>query len=155
MSLANITVDVANRRYSSLDGNLYNKDRTVLIRYAIGKPDTAFAIPEGVAALGTAAFAHAMNLTVVSVPDGITDIAESAFFACVNLKKITLPDSVFSIDRFAYWCCKSMERIVLPKNLVQLGEDAFGCCENLKFYIPAGGLGAWVAEQCGIPVELI
>lgn len=39
--------------------------------------------------------------------------------------------------------------------MVQLGEDAFGCCEKLDFYIEDGGLGAWVAEQCDIPVEYV
>ena len=154
-SLANIVVDDDNPQYSSVDGNLYNKEKTTFIRYAIGKPDTTFSMPSGVTAMGVAAFAHAKNLKSVHIPDGVTDIAESAFFACVNLEEISLPDSVFHIARFAFRCCNSLTQITLPKDLVQLGEDAFGCCENLSFYMKKGGLGAGCAEMCGIPVQLV
>ncbi|MBE5740354.1 MAG: leucine-rich repeat domain-containing protein, partial [Clostridiales bacterium] len=55
-SLTNITVDEKNKKYSSEDGNLYNKEKTELIQYAIGKTKTSFTIPKTVASIAEEAF---------------------------------------------------------------------------------------------------
>ena len=50
-SLTSITVDENNSYYKSIDGNLYTKDGTMLIQYAIGKTDTSFIIPNSVTSI--------------------------------------------------------------------------------------------------------
>ena len=45
VNLIDISVKTNNEVYSSINGNLYNKDGTELIRYAIGKSDSSFTIP--------------------------------------------------------------------------------------------------------------
>ena len=67
-SLSNITVDGDNQVYSSLDGNLYDKNQTTLLRYAIGKTESSFAIPYSVTSVGSAAFSHCKSLTHIDVP---------------------------------------------------------------------------------------
>ena len=47
-SLTSITVDSANKHYSSQDGVLFNKDKTQLIQYPIGKASTTYTIPDSV-----------------------------------------------------------------------------------------------------------
>ena len=47
-SLADITVSEDNKEYSSVNGNLYNKAKTVLIKYAGGKTDKIFELPDSV-----------------------------------------------------------------------------------------------------------
>ena len=54
--LTSIVVDNDNQYFTSIDGNLYNKDKTKLIQYAIGKTDSSFIIPDSVTSIGHAAF---------------------------------------------------------------------------------------------------
>ena len=63
--LANISVDVNNEYYSSLDGNLYDKNQTTLIQYAIGKTNTHFVIPSTVTSIGNNAFEYCSSLNTV------------------------------------------------------------------------------------------
>lgn len=46
--LEDITVAPGNLYYSSLDGVLFNKDRTELLRYPVEKKDEAYSVPDGV-----------------------------------------------------------------------------------------------------------
>ena len=71
-SLTNITVSTNNDTYQSIDGNLYTKDGTVLIQYAIGKSDTSFTIPHSVTSIGRSAFSGCSSLTSVAFSDTTT-----------------------------------------------------------------------------------
>lgn len=88
-SLTSITVDDNNPEYTSIDGNLYNKDGSELIRYAIGKSDTSFAIPDSVTSIGEEAFSGCTSLTSVTIPDSVTIIWETAFLDCTSLASVT------------------------------------------------------------------
>ena len=81
----NIDVDKNNTHYKSIDGNLYSKDGTTLIQYAIGKTKTSFTIPDHVNTIGEWAFSRCENLTSITIPNSVTTIGESAFFGCDNL----------------------------------------------------------------------
>ena len=84
-SLTSIYVINANKAYSSLDGNLYSKDKKTLIQYAIGKLATSFILPNGVTSIGFAAFDGCLNLTNITIPDSVTSIGDYAFYNCTNL----------------------------------------------------------------------
>ena len=84
-SLENINVDDSNPYYCSIDGNLFNKDKTTLIQYAIGKRDTHYEIPYGVTTIGEAAFDTCTKLTSITIPNSVTSVYEYAFRDCKNL----------------------------------------------------------------------
>ncbi len=87
-SISSITVSENNPTYKSIDGNLYTKDGTCLIRYAIGKTDTTFVIPNEVTSIGDEAFAWCENLVSVTIPESVEGIGGWAFFNCASLKNI-------------------------------------------------------------------
>ena len=89
--LMNITVDKNNSNYQSIDGNLYSKDGTVLLQYAIGKTETSFTIPNSVTSISDGAFSGCNGLTSVTIPNSVTNVGESAFYGCSGLASITLP----------------------------------------------------------------
>ena len=107
-SLTSITVDENNTAYASIDGNLYNKDKTTLIQYAIGKTATEFTIPDSVTSIGSYAFARCDSLTSIVIPDGVTSIGDNAFFWCDSLTSVTIGNSVTSIGDNAFAWCDSL-----------------------------------------------
>ena len=109
--LTQINVDKANTTYSSVNGVLFNKDKTELIRYPEGKADTSYAIPNGVTSIGDWAFQSCNSLTSITIPDSVTSIGTMAFEDCSSLTSITIPDSVTSIDRHAFFVCRKLNQI--------------------------------------------
>jgi hypothetical protein len=106
--LKNISVDVDNPNYKSVDGNLYTKDGTTLVEYASGKTDTSF-----------------------TIPSGVTTIALAAFYEAVNLTQITIPDSVTIIDEWGFTHCKGLTEISISKYVTVIGDRALANCTNL------------------------
>ncbi len=88
-SLNDITVDDNNTYYSSLNGVLFDKERTKLICYPSNKAETSYSIPDSVEIVGEEAFYCCNNLTSITIPESVTTIQyNSAFNYCNNLNKI-------------------------------------------------------------------
>ncbi len=102
-TIENITVSEENTVYSSIDGVLFNKDKTELIRYPKGKKDTSYKIPDGVTSVGKWAFSWCGALESVTLPNSVTSIGEHAFAWCDSLTSITIPDSVTSVGADAFY----------------------------------------------------
>ena len=142
-SLENIKVDDKNKYYSSLDGNLYNLDKTKLVQYSIGKTDKIFNIPTGVTSIDNYAFAGCSSLTSITIPNGVTGIGDSAFSECSGLTSITILNSVTSIGDFAFSYCSSLTSITIPKSVISIGIDAFKNCSSLKDVYYTGTREEW------------
>ena len=99
-SLTSINVDADNTAYKSIEGNLHSKDGKTLVQYAIGKTDTAFAIPDSVTTIGDYAFYGCDSLTSVTFGENsqLTTIGAAAFAACTSLTSIVIPSSVTTIS---------------------------------------------------------
>ena len=86
--LTTITVDGSNEYYSTDEGILYNKGKTILICYPAGKIATSFSVPNTVTAIGEYAFYMQPHLTNVTIPSTITSIGNSAFQNCSELSLV-------------------------------------------------------------------
>ena len=91
-SLTNITVDMNNKHYMSIDGNLYSKDGKELIQYAIGKTNAHFEIPDHVTFIWEEALQNCASLTSVVIPKSVTSIGENAFSQCYSLTSVEFKD---------------------------------------------------------------
>ena len=78
-SLSDIVVDDENPNYKSVAGNLYSKDGKTLIRYAIGKVEKSFIIPDSVTTISSGAFENGNSLESLTIPSSVKIIGESAF----------------------------------------------------------------------------
>ena len=78
-SLTSITVSENNKYFSSLNGVLFNKDKTELVTYLIGNERTEYAIPDSVTSIGDRAFYKCSSLTSIIIPDSVTSIGDFAF----------------------------------------------------------------------------
>ena len=131
IKLIQINVDPSNSVYSSENGVLFNKEKTELIRYPVGKTETSYTIPDGVASIGDDAFENVSNLTNVTAPDDVTNIGFAAFRGCRSLTGITIPDSVTSIGYYAFCGCVNLAKIDIPDSLTDIGNFSF---DNTYFY---------------------
>ncbi len=123
-SLMNITVATSNPNYSSENGVLFNKDKTTLILYPIGKTDVSYTIPDSVTSIGDSSFSGCSSLTSVDIPDSVTSIRDSAFSGCSSLTSVDIPNSVTSIGASAFFNTAIAE-LDLPNGLQTIGERAF------------------------------
>ena len=112
-SLTRINVSKNNTTYKDIEGNLYTKDGTTLLQYAVGKTNTSFIIPESVTCIGSCAFSFCSGLTSIVVPSGVTSIAGGAFLAWRSLTSIVIPNSVTSIGASAFYDCGSLTSVYI------------------------------------------
>ena len=155
-SLKNITVDENNTAYASIDGNLYNKDKTTLIQYAIGKTATEFTIPDGVTSIGYGAFAACTSLTSITVDENNTAYASIdgnlynkdkttliQYAIGKTATEFTIPDSVTSIGVQAFSECTSLTSIDIPDSVTVIGNSAFYNCTSLTDVYYGGTEEQW------------
>ena len=79
--LTSIDVDSENNYFSSENGVLFNKSKTVLICCPGGKTGS-YVIPNGVTTIGYHAFAFCLGLTSLTIPNSVTTIEDYAFVFC-------------------------------------------------------------------------
>ena len=114
--LNSINVDADNAVFSSLNGVLFNKNKTVLMTYPCGKTDTTYKIPDGVKAVFLPAFLDCANLENIYIPSGLESIGRYAFSGCKKLQSITLPNTVTSIGEGAFSFCYSLESFAVEND---------------------------------------
>ena len=145
-------IDVAedNKNYCSIDGVLFNKDKTKLIKYPSSKKDQTYVIPDSVTSIGGGAFEgsayynnesnwdngilyignHLIEAKEnvsgnVEIRQGTKTIAERAFSGCTSLTSITIPDGVTSIGDQTFYKCRLLTSITIPDGVTSIGYRAF------------------------------
>ena len=155
-ALTAINVNTENTKFSSENGVLYNKEKTLLFNYPAGKPEQSFTLPQSVTSTGKWSFAWSVNLksitfhdeleriedhsflasglTSVSIPSSVVYLGQLAFSESREIKSVTFAqDSPLEIiNSYAFYYCESIQSIILPRNLTELSSGAFGNCTGLK-----------------------
>ena len=130
-SLTSINVSNNNKNYSTIDGILFNKDKTEIITYPAKKKETSYDIPNSVTSIGNGTFAYCSSLTNIIIPNSVTSIGRYTFEDCNSLTSITIPDSVTSIGYSAFESCNSLTNITIPNSVTSIGHRAFAYCSSL------------------------
>ena len=86
--LESITVSPENKTYSSVDGVLFNKDKSELSAYPIGNKRSSYTIPDGVEKIGKKAFYGCRYIESLTIPVNVIEIDDSAFENCYSLKNV-------------------------------------------------------------------
>ena len=150
-ALENIYVDEANPNFKDVDGILFTKDGTKLIRYPTARPAEHYDIPEGVETIASQAFMQTYrgksvlstvsfpatlksieslafrqsNLTSVTLPAGVT-FGSSSFDICKKITSVTISEGVTALADYMFWSCENLGEIVFPASLKTVGNSTFG-----------------------------
>ena len=134
-TLENINVSDNNKACCSVDGVLFNKDKTKLICYPDKKAGAKYSIPDSVVTIGKCAFAGNKSIESIEIPDSVQEICDRAFLSCTKLKDINIPDSVVLIEDgdgagiFSY--CTSLTNITIPNSITTIPWYTFSYCTSL------------------------
>ena len=150
-TLQSVTVAADNTYLSSVDGVIFNGDKSILRWYPAGKPGTVYTVPESVKTLATDSFRGVSALQTIRLPDGLKRIEEEAIFYCTNVQNLTLPDSLEYLGFNALkgiaitsltvpqgvteisgiQNCSQLQTVDLPSQLTKLGWACFASCGAL------------------------
>jgi DNA polymerase III epsilon subunit-like protein len=145
----NVYVDVedGNPSFTSINGSLFNKQKSLLIHYFCSNPVCGSDLPNTLKSIGSFAFSGIRLLRVVKLPDQIEYIGRKAFYDCTNLEEIHFPKNLENISdiRIEGWedtftvepsCvfenCISLKRVILNNNLKEISNKTFLNCCSLK-----------------------
>ena len=123
-NLCAINVQPGNEYFSSVDGVLFNKDQSELLRYPLRKEGSTYSIPNTVRRIDASAFADCSNLSHVIIANSVISIGDSAFYGCDSLTSVTIPDSVESIGEGAF-SYSGLETINISDGVKEIGEQVF------------------------------
>ncbi len=100
-ALEYISVDAANTNYSSDNGALLTKDKTIIIDYPDAKSGS-YNIPNTVKRIESYAFENAV-LSKAVIPESVREIGRRAFAYCSSLADVDIADNVESIEAKAFY----------------------------------------------------
>ena len=149
--LKEIRVSDGNSAYCSVDGVLFSKDKTLLVRYPAGKETGSYTVPDGVTALGPYAFRDCVGLTEVRLPGSVNAIGRYAFRSCTGLAAIAIPEGVTKLPDHAFYECRGLVTVRIPASVTEIGNDAFGNCSALTDVYYVGTEEQW--DAAGIAVD--
>ena len=130
-SIKEIKVNQANQAYVSLEGVLYNKEKTELICYPDDKEGTIYTIVNGVNKIGAYAFMANSCLQKVNIPETVKEIGESAFAYCY-LTEISLPNGITTLGEEAFYFCDCLTTVEIPQSVTSIEYAVFANCSNLN-----------------------
>ena len=158
--LAGFRVSGSNPYFTAVDGVLYDKAMTTLIRYPEQNTETSFIIPDTVTAIGNDAFRNCINLESVVIPEGVTSVGARAFARCMRLVEadlpaavrtigesafeatavtsVVIPEGVTAVEDNTYAECLKLVSVTFPESLESIGKFAFRSCHISSATIPAG-----------------
>jgi sugar lactone lactonase YvrE len=147
-SLTAITMAAPNAYYSSIDGVLFDASQATLLEFPPGL-EGSYAIPDGVAKIGTEAFFACSGLTNITLGT-VTDIGFGAFENCGGLNALTVPDTVTNLEEFALSDCGGLTGVYFQGNPPGADSTVFADDDNLiaVYYLP--GASGWSGKFAGI-----
>jgi len=144
--LKEIIVDDENLDYSVLDGILFNKAKTLLLKYPEAKNGASYIIPDTVNHFDNLAFINCKELVTVSLPKKFCCFdLRTTFSGSEKLEQViahddspaftTIDGVLFDKEQktlIFYPCGKKKSEYKIPDGIDRIGKYAFQSCKNLN-----------------------
>ncbi|MBR3024173.1 MAG: leucine-rich repeat domain-containing protein [Oscillospiraceae bacterium] len=177
--LKSLSVAEGNEKYSSENGILFNKDKSVLLIYPQAKEDEKAVLPSSVKAIAVSAFCYNEHLKILDL-SSVEAVGDYAFDGCTALNTVKFSENLKDVGYCAFLGCRSLKNVRVYKDLVSIGEYAFGydyddalemkmhddpdkykdengnipkpysLVHSFRMYADADSVAAKYAEDCGI-----
>lgn len=161
-NLTSFVVKEGNQNYSSHDGVLYNKDKSQIVLYPIGKQDE-YIFLDCVKSIKEYAFYGCLYLKSITIPSSIESIGIRAFDACPSLININVDmDNKFYSSLNGALYIKNQTQLIsvpggktgtfdIPSSVTEIGAYAFSACKSItKIIMPDSvtSIGGWAFSKC-------
>ena len=120
-----INIDPNNKFMTSVDGVVYNKNKTTLICYPCGRENSQYKIPGGVKSIEQNCFSNSANLKKILIPNSVKTIGSGAFYN-TGIINLVIPDSVNLIENHAFSECKNLKTVKIGNGVTNI-ECFYGC----------------------------
>lgn len=159
-ALEEIRVEDGSPTYTSVEGVLFDREGTTLLRYPRARKGDFYAIPRTVTAIAPKAFEATLELAAVAFPAGLRSIGneafagsgalrevrvpavqfmgEGVFFACHALLKAELADGIVRVEDRLFAACSKLREVAFPASVTQIGKEAFFGCGFETLRLPDG-----------------
>lgn len=133
-NLIAINFDEGNPNFSSVDGVVFNKDRSHLLFFPKGKIQSAgsangvYNIPSSVKTVTERAFQGCTGLRTINIPSSVTTIEQYALQSVHNLENINFGEGLQTIGIQAFNDCMKLQNLVFPNSLKTIAKEAFYGC---------------------------
>ena len=111
-----------NPKYTTEDGILYSKDKSVLLAYPAGNLSDSVYIKEGVIMLGHGALVWARNIRYLELPLSLKELGEESLSEMDTITHLIIKDSVECIGDWAI-DCKHLTHLTLGSGVESVGVD--------------------------------
>jgi hypothetical protein len=125
-----VLVNPNNPTYSSIDGVLYDKAKTIIHHCSISKTGI-FEILPTVKVIAEYAFFNCKHITSFTMPQSVIEIKEGAFGNCNGLTTFETPANLKTIGNYVFSVCEKMKTLVISENVESIGDGAFFYCQEL------------------------
>lgn len=139
-------IDEDNPYFTSVDGIIYNKDMTKLVRVPKRYESKNIVIPDGVKIIDDWALFSLDNVESIELPDSVEMIKEHAFAFSDKLKSVKLSENLDIIGDTAFMGCTALEDITLPDSVKHIGFAAFSEVPAVETVGGLSYLDNWLVE---------
>jgi len=106
-----INVHADNPAYTSEDGVLFSKNKTLLIQFPGNKAGDYI------------------------MPSLVNSISQGAFYNCNHIKSVVVSEHVTTIGDLTFYFCSSLNSVTLPRSIKQINNSFLGGCNEMKTLI--------------------
>ena len=115
-NLVKVNVDSNNKYFTSVDGILFDKNITRLIKYPEKRDGSSYEVPNTVKTIDANAFISCKNLQTIVIADSVEKIGDSAFYGS-ELKTINLGGGITNISNKPFYEARNLTSInVITEN---------------------------------------
>lgn len=133
-NLVKFDVSEDNENYTSVDGVLYNKEKTAVVCYPKSLSGE-YVIPDTVTSIEKAAFENCNKLTKITIGSGVETVNPYAFNQCNLLATVVFKDSDTANKKIcerAFYYCGSLTEVDFGNAVISIGDYAFTVCSKIK-----------------------